>query len=219
MIFVTGWAVETAKRSMPLFFALKEHPLFQLKPPMGCQHLSHGDPLLSQEFDLLIIQDDALPQQQLECLVLLLPAKTRLMLLGHQPRMTVLNRLIGHNFYGWLGGYERQRDLNRLAASLANGELWLPRSLASEMLKLALNPESKPPETGKAPSLWECLTEREREISENVVKGFSNKEIAKQLTISERTVHTHLASVFHKLGIHRRTQLSRLLQIQRPDLG
>lgn len=50
------------------------------------------------------------------------------------------------------------------------------------------------------------LTPREYEILELLAAGRSNKEIARQLEISPNTAKTHIASVFQKLEVQRRTQ-------------
>jgi DNA-binding NarL/FixJ family response regulator len=52
----------------------------------------------------------------------------------------------------------------------------------------------------------EALTEREREVLGLVAQGKANKEIARQLEISERTVRTHVSSILGKLGLVSRTQ-------------
>jgi len=50
------------------------------------------------------------------------------------------------------------------------------------------------------------LTPREYEILELLASGRSTKEIARQLQISPNTAKTHLASVYQKLAVQRRTQ-------------
>lgn len=51
------------------------------------------------------------------------------------------------------------------------------------------------------------LSPREREILEELVQGLSNKEIARNLNVSDRTVKFHLHNIFLKTGVERRTQL------------
>lgn len=60
---------------------------------------------------------------------------------------------------------------------------------------------------GGAPSPdFEPLQTRETVVLKLAAQGMSNKEIARELSISERTVQTHLLNVFRKLGVNSRTQ-------------
>ncbi|MDN5346626.1 MAG: two-component system, NarL family, response regulator DegU [Clostridia bacterium] len=73
--------------------------------------------------------------------------------------------------------------------------------IAKKMLGLLQNKHS--PDPGNRNPL---LTSREKEVLLHVVKGKSNREIAKELYISEKTVKNHLTNIFRKLGVHDRTQ-------------
>ncbi len=50
------------------------------------------------------------------------------------------------------------------------------------------------------------LTSRETDVLKLLTKGMLNKEIAKELTISEKTVKNHISNIFRKLGVQDRTQ-------------
>ena len=50
------------------------------------------------------------------------------------------------------------------------------------------------------------LTEREREVLRLIAQGQSNKQIGRQLSITERTVKFHVTSIFNKLGTDNRAQ-------------
>jgi len=53
-----------------------------------------------------------------------------------------------------------------------------------------------------------ALSEREREIALLVAGGAANRAIARQLTVSEKTVEKHLSSIYAKLGFSKRTELT-----------
>jgi DNA-binding NarL/FixJ family response regulator len=52
----------------------------------------------------------------------------------------------------------------------------------------------------------DALTSREREVLAEIAKGRSNREIARALAVSEKTVKAHVSSVLAKLGVQDRTQ-------------
>jgi len=56
------------------------------------------------------------------------------------------------------------------------------------------------------------ITAREADVIERVVHGLPNKHIARDLSISLRTVETHLRNVFRKCGVRSRTELIRKIQ-------
>lgn len=61
-----------------------------------------------------------------------------------------------------------------------------------------------------------ALTRREREILGQLAEGRSNREIARDLLVSEKTVKTHVSSVLAKLGVADRTQAA-LLAVRQAD--
>ena len=64
--------------------------------------------------------------------------------------------------------------------------------------------------TREAQALLARLSEREREVLVQIVDGLSNKQIARLLDLSPRTVETHRANLFEKLGVDSLAQLVRL---------
>ncbi len=57
----------------------------------------------------------------------------------------------------------------------------------------------------------QTLTAREQETAILLAKGCSNKEIARQLDITERTVKSHVSAMLEKLGARDRLQLSLII--------
>ncbi len=100
-------------------------------------------------------------------------------------------------------------DLLREVAQVVQfGGLWVGPELVERMvaatrdLLARAGPGAAPP----APDL-SALSAREAQVAQAVAAGKSNKEVAEQLFISERTVKAHLGSVFEKLGVRDRVQL------------
>jgi DNA-binding NarL/FixJ family response regulator len=74
---------------------------------------------------------------------------------------------------------------------------------------LAGLPEAKPISARRvATEKYGGLTAREREIATLIARGRSNREIADQLVVSERTVESHVANILFKLGFASRTQVA-----------
>lgn len=68
-------------------------------------------------------------------------------------------------------------------------------------------PEPHPqPELDNSSSQLEQLTPREQEVLQLIAKGYSNREIAQTLYISERTVKNHVNSILSRLNVRDRTQ-------------
>ena len=59
----------------------------------------------------------------------------------------------------------------------------------------------------------ESLTQREREVIRMVAQGYSNKEVAREYGISEKTVQVHRGSAYRKLDLHNAAEIARLLML------
>jgi DNA-binding NarL/FixJ family response regulator len=98
----------------------------------------------------------------------------------------------------------RGSEIRQAVHEVAEGR----RSLAPEVRRLLLDNESHP-----AP--WaEPLTTRELEVLRLVVQGARNSEIGQRLSISVKTVETHLTSIYGKLGVQSRAEAIALAQKQ-----
>ncbi len=99
---------------------------------------------------------------------------------------------------------------SKIAMVVSNGGFWVGEEFLSQLagnISQALPPAEMQPE----PTVLESLSKREREVALQVQMGASNKEIASALDITERTVKAHLGSIFQKLDIRNRLQLSLLI--------
>lgn len=98
------------------------------------------------------------------------------------------------------------RALEVLLATVETGEIWAGRQVTQYLLNAAL--QSTPSQTVAKSKLFEQMTAREVEVAERVAAGYSNKVIAAEAGITERTVKAHLNSIFRKTGIQNRVQLA-----------
>lgn len=97
--------------------------------------------------------------------------------------------------------------LRNVAEVALQGGLWIGESLMRRLLQGTAHIAMPRPKG--APADWAALlTEREREVALAVAAGASNKEIARQLAITERTVKAHTSAIFGKLNVRDRLQLS-----------
>ena len=86
------------------------------------------------------------------------------------------------------------------------GEIWAGKQVTDHLLQLALGEELPVYATGG--DLFTQLTPREASIARQVGMGFSNKVIAADNEISERTVKAHLNAIYRKTGLRNRVQLA-----------
>ena len=104
-------------------------------------------------------------------------------------------------------GEERER----IVGVVLNGGVWVSKAaipLLMSKLQAFSAPVAPPPAEVPPPDPLDSLTERQREVAQMVAQGSSNKQIARALDISDRTVKAHLTTIFEKMGITDRLQLA-----------
>ena len=94
--------------------------------------------------------------------------------------------------------------LEQVAQVVAAGGMWLGADL---MRQLVLATARILPAASVPQADLSLLTSREKAVAELVAAGKSNKEVARDLDITERTVKAHLGSTFEKLQVRDRLQL------------
>lgn len=102
------------------------------------------------------------------------------------------------------------RELLRILRAVAVGESYVPPALAASLLLELHEPEAHAHKTPDSPI--DALTEREREILENLAKGMSNKEIGEKLFLSEKTVKHYMTNILQKLQVRNRVEAALLAQ-------
>ena len=95
----------------------------------------------------------------------------------------------------------KDADADEVAAAIRaahRGEVHLDPAIAGRLVRALRAPGT--PQPGST------LTERERQVLRLVAAGKANKDIATELSISERTARTHVSNILAKLGMTSRTQ-------------
>lgn len=95
--------------------------------------------------------------------------------------------------------------LRQVSTVVEQGGLWVGQDLMQRLFS-ALTTRAAPTQ-----SALSALSEREHQVAQAVARGGTNKEIARAMGITERTVKAHLTATFEKLRVRDRLQLSLLV--------
>jgi DNA-binding NarL/FixJ family response regulator len=103
--------------------------------------------------------------------------------------------------------------LRSVVEAVGKGELWIRRSLSWRLLNELVSMTREQNQIKRVVGeLLSNLTRREYEIATLVGNGESNKQIARRLSITERTVKAHLTEVFRKLEVADRLKLALIVK-------
>jgi DNA-binding NarL/FixJ family response regulator len=202
------------RQGLRLFLALQEDVQVVGEAASGVQALAVAEAVHP---DVLLLGVDLLKASGLAFLfeIQTKSPRTKVLIFSGAIEDTLLLEALQHGAMGYLLKTATQHDLIKAIRLTRAGEMWAQRKVLTQVLahmRRRISELERPPgESGDhGPESGEHLTEREREIVQWVMQGMTNKEIASRLRISEKTVKSHLHSIFSKLKVSRRFQLLRL---------
>lgn len=105
-----------------------------------------------------------------------------------------------------ISGAELTDAINRVAEGDA---VFSPRLAGFVLDAFAADPSVAGRTTPTFDPELDLLTPREREVLRLIARGYAYKEVARQLSISVKTVESHVSAVLHKLQLSSRHQLTR----------
>lgn len=135
-----------------------------------------------------------------------LAAATPVVALSNMPEDDQGLAMLSAGAAGYCSALTLPAVLRQVAGVVEQGGLWVgPQLMQRLMGGLAAQSSTRP-----AVPLRN-LSQRERQIAEAAARGSTNKEIARAMGITERTVKAHLTAAYEKLGVRDRMQLSLLI--------
>ncbi|MFW1677894.1 response regulator transcription factor [Pontibacter sp. JAM-7] len=115
-------------------------------------------------------------------------------------------------FSGYTNTFVTPVIQQQIISTVSRDEIWAgPEVLQKLVQKLLHRPAVLNSYTPAPDERLKDLSEREQDVLSELSKGMSNKEIARTLDITERTVKAHLSSIFSKTGMSDRVSLVLLL--------
>ena len=115
----------------------------------------------------------------------------------------IITTLLSYKIHGILSCDTELHLLKKALLIVSQGQIWIDNST----VKTFLHESGIVSKAGKING----ITAREKEIIENVCQGFTNKEIASKLILSEHTVKAHLNRIFKKFNATSRSKLITLV--------
>jgi two-component system, NarL family, invasion response regulator UvrY len=110
-------------------------------------------------------------------------------------------RLLEAGASGYVGKGGDAAELLRATREVARGKRYLANGIAQHLALAGIGGDATP---------FDLLSPRELEVAMLLVRGFRQEEIAKRLNLSAKTVNTHKARLFEKLGVQDSIALARL---------
>ncbi len=130
---------------------------------------------------------------------------TKVLILSGFDDEEFITEALQHGAKGYLLKTLTPADLVKAIRATHAGELWVERKVVTQVLEGLLQKVADLQRP--LPGNRKGLTDREQEVVRWAIQGMTNKEIAAQLGISEKTVKAHLSNIFSKLNVSRRLQL------------
>ena len=108
--------------------------------------------------------------------------------------------------HGYLLKDIQPRQLVQALRETAQGKAQLHPDIARRLMTAVSETAARPEKPVALPAALQALTEREREVLEQIARGLTNRQIAEKMVISEKTVKTHVSNLLDKLGLEDRTR-------------
>jgi len=131
-----------------------------------------------------------------------LPVKTKILILSMHSDEQYALRTLRAGASGFISKGARLEELLKAITDVRDGNRYLPGHIAKSFAEKHIQPDSDKP-------LAELLSKREFQVMNYLASGMTNREIAKLLDISVKTVDTHRGHVLKKLKLRNNSDITR----------
>lgn len=140
--------------------------------------------------------------------------ETRVLILTSVADDTMIDEAIRAGAHGYLLKEINRQGLLQAIAAVAAGQSIIDPAITARVIRLVRN-SSAPGEK----AAFDSLSPQERKVLALIAAGRTNKEVAGELNLSEKTVKNYLSNVFDKLHVTRRAQAAALFVKNQPPAG
>jgi len=142
--------------------------------------------------------------------VLRLAPRSRVLMLTMHEEYQYLKEAVAKGAKGFILKKCLDVDLLYAIRSLMRGQMYIHPDMMPDIMASQEKGEASPEEM-----LWLSLSKREQQVMQAVVMGFTSREIAEQLFLSEKTIATYRSRAMAKLGLETRSELVDLVARQK----
>lgn len=133
----------------------------------------------------------------------------KIVVLANAPNQAEALYALSLGVVAYAHAYSPAKVLLEIKTVITNGGVWMGQDLLKRLIEVSTNLAGN--QAAQVDQHLKLLTKREKQVAIEAAKGLSNKEIARILIITERTVKAHLSSTFERLGAKDRLHLALML--------
>lgn len=161
----------------------------------------------SFRYCFVYLEDEGFSQQVEEVVALRsVFSQLKIIVFPNQSSQSAALRLFSAGISGQCAPYIGKEQLSLVLSVVDSGEIWGGKAFIQQLIQQSA--VTTPSFEGEL----EDLSERELTVAQLIAKGLTNKQIAIEMNITERTVKAHLTSVFKKTNTKDRLSLALLAQ-------
>src|SRR5574337_58863 len=128
------------------------------------------------------------------------PGLPTIVVSGHEEAQ-VARRALAHGASAYIPKSSGGTDIASAIRAVLDGDVWLPPTMLGQTGELT-------PDEAAAAVRIAALTPQQFRVMSMIAEGLLNKQIARELGVSEATVKAHMTAIMRKLGVNNRTQVA-----------